>query len=149
MKYRMKSLKHNGIYVPPYEYLGLSVKVQRVPLKLRLGTEQMAIAWARKRLSVTSPPDKLFYRNFLQDFLEALSAENPSQGFLKGFTVKHIASLESNNREGIVDGKLKDDALVDFSAVTKHVLEEQQKKLDMTEERKKQSQWKERIAGKL
>jgi hypothetical protein len=134
MKYRMKSLKHNGIYVPPYEYLRLSVKVQGITLKLSPKTEQMAMAWARKKLSVTSPPDKLFYRNFLQDFLEALSTENPSQGILKGFTVRHIGSLENDNNEWMVDGKLKDDQEVDFSAVTEHVLREQKKKLNLTKE---------------
>jgi DNA topoisomerase-1 len=137
MKYRMKSLKHNGIYVPPYEYLRLSVKVQGITLKLSPKTEQMAMAWARKKLSVTSPPDKLFYRNFLQDFLEALSTENPSQGILKGFTVRHIGSLENDNNEWMVDGKLKDDQEVDFSAVTEHVLREQKKKLNLTKEEKK------------
>src|SRR5208337_2420860 len=75
MKYRMKSLKHSGIYVPTYEYQGLSVKVQGQTLKLSPETEQMAVAWARKKLSVTSPPDKLFYRNFVEDFLKTLSAK--------------------------------------------------------------------------
>jgi len=55
MKYRMKSLRHNGIYVPTYEYQGLSVKVHGQTLKLSPETEQMAIAWARKKLSLTSP----------------------------------------------------------------------------------------------
>ncbi len=100
-------------------------------------TEQMAIAWARKKLSITSPPDKLFYRNFVQGFLEALSAENPSHAFLKSFTVDHVNSLEKDDGEWMINGKLKDDAEVDFSEVTEHVLQEQQKKLSMTKEEKK------------
>ena len=137
MKYRMKSLKHNGIYVPPYEFQKLSVKVHGQLLTLSPKTEQMAIAWARKKLSITSPPDKLFYRNFVQGFLETLRAENPSQTFLKNFTVDHPNSLERDNGEWAVNGKLKDDAEVDFSEVTEHVLQEQQKKLSMTKEEKK------------
>jgi len=137
MKYRMKSLEHKGIYVPPYEYQGLSVKVQGQTLKLSPKTEQMAIAWARKKLSVTSPPDRLFYKNFVQDFLEALSDENPSQGFLKGFTVNHVNSLEKDDSEWMINGKLKDDPEVDFSLVTEYVLGEQQKKLSMAKEEKK------------
>ncbi|MGD0978949.1 MAG: DNA topoisomerase I [Candidatus Bathyarchaeia archaeon] len=133
----MKSLKHNGIYVPPYEYQGLSVKVHGQTVKLSPATEQMATAWARKKLSVTSPPDKLFYRNFVEDFLRALNSENPSQGFLKDFTVSHVKSLERDDGEWVINGRLKDDAEVDFSEVTEHVLREQQKKLSMTKEEKK------------
>jgi DNA topoisomerase-1 len=133
----MKSLEHKGIYVPPYEFQGLSVKMRGQPLKLSLKTEQMAIAWARKKLSVTSPPDKLFYRNFVQDFLEALGVENPSHGFLKDFAVNHVKSLEKNGGDWMVNGKLKDDPEVDFSEVTEYVLKEQQKKLSMTKEEKK------------
>jgi DNA topoisomerase-1 len=97
----------------------------------------MATAWARKKLSVTSPPDKLFYRNFVEDFLRALNSENPSQGFLKDFTVSHVKSLERDDGEWVINGRLKDDAEVDFSEVTEHVLREQQKKLSMTKEEKK------------
>jgi DNA topoisomerase I len=137
MKYCMKSLKHNGIYVPPYEYQGLSVKVHGQTVKLSPETEQMAIAWARKKLSVTSPPDKLFYRNFVEDFLRALNSENPSQGFLKDFTVSHVKSLERDYGKWVINGRLKDDPEADFSEVTEHVLREQQKKLSMTKEEKK------------
>jgi DNA topoisomerase I len=137
MKYCMKSLKHNGIYVPPYEYKGLSVKVHGQTVKLSPETEQMAIAWARKKLSVTSPPDKLFYRNFVEDFLKALNSENLSQGFLKDFTVSYIKSLERDDGKWVINGRLKDDPEVDFSEVTEHVLREQQKKLNMTKEERK------------
>ncbi|MGA2308928.1 MAG: DNA topoisomerase I [Candidatus Bathyarchaeia archaeon] len=137
MKYCMKSLKHNGIYVPPYEYQGLSVKVHGQTVKLSPETEQMAIAWARKKLSVTSPPDKLFYRNFVEDFLKALNSENPSQGFLKDFTVSYIKSLKRDDGKWVINGRLKDDPEVDFSEVTEHVLREQQKKLNMTKEERK------------
>jgi DNA topoisomerase-1 len=133
----MKSLAHNGIYVPPYDYRGLAVKVRGQVFKLSPSTEQMAIAWTRKKLSVTSPPDKLFYRNFIQDFLGALVAESPDQGFLKAFSEEHVRSLEGNDNNWMIDGKLKDDAEVDFSEVTEHVLREQQKKLNATKEEKK------------
>ena len=133
----MKSLNHNGIYVPTYDYQGLSVKVQGQTFKLSPETEQMAMAWTRKKLSVTSPPDKLFYRNFVQDFLKALSTENPSERLLKEFTTNHAKTLEKNDEEWIINGKLKDDPEIDFSAVTEYVLREQQKKLNMTKEEKK------------
>ena len=137
MKYRMKSLKHSGIYVPTYEYQGLLVKVHGQSFKLSPQTEQMAVAWARKKLSATSPPDKLFYRNFLEDFLKALKAENPSGAFLKEFATNHLKILEKDDGIWIVDGRLKDDPEVDFSMVTEYVLREQQKKLSMAKEEKK------------
>jgi DNA topoisomerase-1 len=133
----MKTLKHYGIYVPQYEPLGLSVKVQGHTLKLTPITEQMAVAWARKKLSVTSPPDKLFYRNFIQDFLETLQSENPSETFLKQFTIEHIKKLENPAETWTLNGKLADDSDIDFSAVTDYVLNEQQKKLNMPKEDKK------------
>jgi DNA topoisomerase-1 len=133
----MKSLKHNGIYVPPYEYQGLSVKVTGQTVKLSPQTEQMAIAWARKKLSVISPPDKLFYRNFVEDFLKALDSENLSQGFLKDFTISYIKSLERDDGKWVINERLQDDPEVDFSEVTEHVLREQQKKLNMMKEERK------------
>jgi len=137
MKYRMKSLRHNGIYVPTYEYQGLSVKVHGQTLKLSPETEQMAIAWARKKLSLTSPPDKLFYRNFVEDFLKKLAAENLSAGFLKEFMILHVKALEKEDGEWMINGRLKDDPEVDFSMLTEYVLREQQKKLCMTKDEKK------------
>jgi len=133
----MKSLKHNGIYVPTYEYQGLSVKVHGQTLKLSPETEQMAIAWARKKLSLTSPPDKLFYRNFGEDFLKKLTAENPSNSSLEEFTINHVKVLERKDEEWMINGRLKDDPEVDFSIVTDYVVREQQKKLSLTKEEKK------------
>ncbi len=133
----MKSLRHNGIYVPTYEYQGLSVKVQGQTLKLSPETEQMAIAWARKKLSLTSPPDKLFYRNFGEDFLKKLTAENPSNSSLEEFTINHVKVLERKDEEWMINGRLKDDPEVDFSIVTDYVVREQQKKLSLTKEEKK------------
>jgi hypothetical protein len=72
MKYCMKSLRHNGVYVPPCDFKGLSVKIHGQTLKTSPMSEQMAVAWARKKLSLLSPPDKVYYINFLEDFLGQL-----------------------------------------------------------------------------
>ena len=48
MKQVMKSLKHNGIYVPAYDYKGFSIKIKGQSVKLTPKSEQMAIAWIRK-----------------------------------------------------------------------------------------------------
>ncbi len=133
MKYCMKSLAHNGIYVPQFEYNGFSVKIHGQAVKLSPATEQMAVFWVRKRLSPTSPPDKVFYRNFVQDFLTALKAENPALTFLEAFEKEHLSSLGGNGNEWMTDGG----SGIDFSQVTAYVLSEQQRKLNMPKEDKK------------
>jgi len=138
MKYCIKSLKHNGIYVPPYDYKGLSVKIHGQTLKLGPMSEQMAIAWARKKLSLTSPPDKVYYINFLEDFLETLKAEGPSSGSLDSFKAEHLDKLKKDSNAWLVDGKFKDDPDIDFGDAVKCVLAEQQKKLIMSKEEKKE-----------
>lgn len=133
MKYCMKSLAHNGIYVPQFEYKGFSVKIQGQPVKLGPKTEQMAVFWIRKRQSPTSPPDKVFYRNFIQNFLTALRSENASPQFLESFETRHLSCLDKDYNEWLNDGN----AGVDFSEVAVYLLQEQQKKLNMPKEEKK------------
>ena len=81
MKHVLKSLKHNGIYVPPYDYKGFSIKIQGHTIKLTPKTEQMAIAWIRKTQSTLSPPDKVFLKNFMQEFLEHAKTRESLSGF--------------------------------------------------------------------
>ncbi len=50
MKHVMKSLKHNGIFVPIYDYKGFSIKINGQTVKLTPKSEQMAVAWVRKSL---------------------------------------------------------------------------------------------------
>jgi DNA topoisomerase-1 len=133
----MKRLSHNGIYVPSYDYKGLYVKIHGQALKLSPKTEQMAMMWVRKKLSLTSPPDKVFYRNFIEDFLKGLHIENPSQGFLQDFIPNHLKTIDNDSNSWMNDGKLKDDPEVDFSKIMDCVLYEQQAKLNMTKEEKK------------
>jgi DNA topoisomerase-1 len=134
MKYCMKSLAHNGIYVPKFDYKGFSVRIQGRPLKLSPRTEQMALFWIRKRQSLTSPPDKVFYRNFIQDFLRELKSENPSlKTSLDGFESSYINTLESDSNEWMHD----QNAQIDFSDIAAFQLQEQQKKLNIPKDEKK------------
>ncbi len=134
MKYSMKSLAHNGIYVPQFDYKGFSVRIQGQPLKLSPKTEQMVLFWIRKRQSLTSPPDKVFYRNFIQDFLPELKSENPSlKTSLDGFESSYMNTLESDSNEWMQD----QNAQMDFSDVAAFQLQEQQKKLNMPKDEKK------------
>ena len=88
MKHVMKSLKHNGIFVPPYDYKGFSVKIQGQTVKLTPKSEQMAVAWIRKILSTVSPPDNLFKKNFMKEFLGATQKREPIRRFLEQFLFK-------------------------------------------------------------
>ncbi|MFZ0965923.1 MAG: hypothetical protein WAN82_04790, partial [Candidatus Bathyarchaeia archaeon] len=82
MKHTLKSLQHNGIYVAPYDYKGFTIRIKEHTIKLKPKSEQMAIALVKKEQSA-APPDKVFYKNFFQDFLEQLRKENPSLTFLE------------------------------------------------------------------
>jgi DNA topoisomerase-1 len=130
MKYIMKSLRHNGVYVPPCESQGLTVKIQGKTLKLTSKTEQMALAWVRKEQSQTTPPDRLFYKNFMRIFVDALKQENPSAAFLNDLQMR-------DDVDPLIDGKPRADMEIDFSEVRGFVGREQLKKLSMTKEEKK------------
>lgn len=118
MKHVLKSLKHNGIYVPVYDYKGFSIKIQGRNIKLGSKTEQMAVAWVRKTQSA-SPPDDLFYKNFIQDFLDQLKLEN--------------SSFELQNDKN--DAQTLD---IDFSEISNYLEQEKSKKLKMTKTEKKE-----------
>jgi DNA topoisomerase-1 len=117
MKQVMKSLKHNGIYVPSYDFKGFSVKIQGRSVKLTPKSEQMAIRWIQKKQSVLSPPDEVFEKNFMQEFIEQLKQENPSLDILK-----KAASTTAS---------------IDFSEVKAYLDAEKQKKENMSKEEKK------------
>ena len=133
MNYCMKSLAHNGIYVPQYEPKGFNLKILSQAIKLSPDTEQMAVFWVRKRQSPTSPPDKVFYKNFIHDFLIALKAENPSLTLLASFVTSHMNSVEN----GETDWQKDSSPQIDFSEVATYIMQEQQRKLNMPKEEKK------------
>jgi DNA topoisomerase-1 len=120
MKQVMKSLNHNGIYVPVYDYKGFSVKIKGQSVKLTPKSEQMAIAWIRKTWSLTTPPDEVFKKNFMQEFLEQLKQENPSSDVLR--------TVKNNPTQG---------SAIDFSEVEEYLEGEKQKKESMSKEEKK------------
>ncbi len=143
MKYTMKSLRHNGIYVPQYAPRGLSVKVHGTPIKLGAKTEQMVTFWVRKEQSQTSPPDKTFYKNFIRDFQEALRLENPSSKILETLKIK-------DDVEPLINGKPREDLDFDFSEIRREVSRQQLERQNMTKEQKKaQAQERKEKRGKL
>ena len=138
MKHVLKSLVHNGIYVPQYEPKGFAVKIQGNILKLTPKSEQMAVAWIRKRQSTASPPDKVFMKNFMREFMEQLKKENPSSQFLDTFASEYLKKIENYTANDVTNPNAAIHQDIDFSTVSDYVEGEKQKKANMTSEEKKQ-----------
>jgi DNA topoisomerase-1 len=125
----MKSLVHNGIYVPRYDYKGFTIKIQGHLLKLSEKSEPMAVAWVRRTLSTTiAPPDTVFKKNFMKEFLERLVEENPQAAFLNVFASKYLANVD--------DAKLNQE--MDFTQIKNFILDEKATKEALSKEIKKQ-----------
>jgi DNA topoisomerase-1 len=138
MKHVLTSLVHNGIFVPEYELKGFSVKIQNHTIKLTPKSEQMALAWIRKRQSTTSPPDKVFMTNFMREFLSRLKQENPKLEFLASFTEEYVRKIEKHTRNNIGNSEASIHEDIDFSEIATYIESEKQKKADMPKEIKKQ-----------
>jgi DNA topoisomerase-1 len=136
MKHVMKSLKHNGIFVPPYDLKGFNVKIQGQTIKLTEKSEPMAMAWSRRVLSTTiPPPDKVFTKNFMKEFLEQLRKENPSAGYLNTFSTKYLAWIDAPPATQNNGGTQLNE--IDFSQVKNFIVDEKAKKEAISKEEKK------------
>jgi len=67
----MKQLIHNGVLIPKYEWKGLCISVKGKRIHLTPKQEEMAIAWVKK-MGTEYVNDKVFVRNFFEDFRKAL-----------------------------------------------------------------------------
>ncbi|MGD6934838.1 MAG: DNA topoisomerase I [Candidatus Bathyarchaeia archaeon] len=133
MKHVMKSLKHNGIFVPTYDLKGFNIKIQGQTVKLTEKSEPMAVAWVRRTLSTTiPPPDQVYTKNFMKEFLEQIKKENPNANYLDTFTPKYLESIEKPQNNGGAQG-----LEIDFSEVKNFILDEKAKKEAITKEEKK------------
>ena len=107
MKHVLKSLKHNGIFVPQYEPKGFAVKIQGQTIKLTPKSEQMAVAWIRKRQSAASPPDKVFMKNFMREFLEQLKTGNTQLWIFRSFAQEYLKKIENYAANDIANPTLQ------------------------------------------
>jgi DNA topoisomerase-1 len=132
----MKSLKHNGIYVTPYDLKEFKIRIQGQTFVLTEKSEPMAVAWVRRILSTTiASPDQVYTKNFMREFLEQLKKENANAAFFDSFTAKYLESIDDsssnrNNGEGQPCG-------IDFSEIKKFVIDEKAKREAITKEEKK------------
>ena len=138
MKHVLKSLKHNGIYVPQYETKGFEIKIEGQTIPLTVKSEQMAVAWIRKRQSSASLPDRVFMKNFMHEFLDQLKMENPTLKFLPSFTSEYLKKIDTSgvNDAGNAEAAIHND--IDFSEISTYLTQEKKKKEAMTKEEKKQ-----------
>jgi DNA topoisomerase-1 len=143
----MKSLKHNGIFVPLYDPKGFSIKLNGQTVKLTPKSEQMAVAWIRKSSSTVSPPDNVFKKNFMREFLGQLKKENPSASFLDTFSSKYLANID-NPSAALNNGNQLTTQEIDFTQVCNFIEQEKAKKEALAKEVKKQ-QAEERKAKRL
>jgi len=132
MKHNLKSLQHNGIYVALPDYKGFTIKIKEHTIKLKPKSEQMAIALVKKEQSA-APPDKVFYKNFFQDFMEQLKEENPSLAFLEQIQNEYMNKMENDNPHE----KNIEHQEFDFSEISIHLEQEKSAKLTMTKEERK------------
>ena len=106
---KWKTLQHNGIaFPPPFESKGIRIKIKGERIPLSLEAEEMAYQWAKKK-DTSYVKDQLFQKNFLSDFVKALSAKH-----------KNISFSD-----------------IDFSEAFKIVDQEKDAKLTITKEEKK------------
>jgi DNA topoisomerase-1 len=129
MKHVLNSLRHNGVYVPVYDYKRFNIKILGKKIALSPMSEQMAIAWIRKKQSVLSPPDNVYEKNFKQEFLDKLKQENPELGFLDDFLESHLIKIDEDILE-------KDD--IDFSEISNYLGIIKQEKLSLSKAEKKE-----------
>jgi DNA topoisomerase-1 len=137
MKQGLKTLNHNGVFVPEYDYKGFSVEIARKSIKLTERSEQMAVAWMRKRQSAASPPDKVFMKNFMREFLNQLEKENPSLEFLSSFSEQYLRKITNYDVDDVSDPNASIHKDIDFSEISGYVEGEKVKKSNMTKEEKK------------
>ncbi len=101
-------------------------------------SEQMAIAWIRKRQSALSPPDKIFMENFMREFLEQLKQENQSTQFLPRFSSEYLAKIKNYAGNDIGNSNSEIHKDIDFSEITDFINREKQIKETMPPTEKKQ-----------
>ena len=90
----MKHLSHNGIIVPKYEPKCFHIIFKGKKIDLNTEQEEMAVAWVRK-LGTEYAEDKVFIKNFFDDFCKALGIK----GSVNDFDFSEIKKWVDKDRE--------------------------------------------------
>jgi DNA topoisomerase-1 len=91
----MKQLSHNGILIPKYEAKGFHIMFKGKKIALNPEQEEMAVAWVKK-LGTEYAEDKVFVKNFFDDFCKALGIEKAGP---EEFDFSEIKNFVENERE--------------------------------------------------
>ncbi|MBN2202717.1 MAG: DNA topoisomerase I [Candidatus Aenigmarchaeota archaeon] len=94
----MKSLSHNGIIIPEYKPRGFFVKFKGKEIKLSPEQEEMAIAWVRK-LGTPYVEDKVFIKNFFNDFSRALGVKGNVDDFEFPEIIKYVEAQRKKREQ--------------------------------------------------
>src|SRR4030065_2579108 len=138
MRHILKSLKHHGIFVPQYDYKKFTIKIRgENELLPTPKSEQMAVAWIRKRQSALSPPDKVFMKNFMHEFLHQLELENPTNEHLKSCASEYLQRIENYGADDICNPDSAIHKEIDFSKIVRYLENEKQTKLSLPQTDKK------------
>ncbi|MCW4020171.1 MAG: DNA topoisomerase I [Candidatus Bathyarchaeota archaeon] len=70
----MRQLIHNGVLIPKYRWKRLRVSIRGVEVELTPEQEEMVVAWVRK-LGTGYVEDKVFVKNFFEDFCKSLGVK--------------------------------------------------------------------------
>lgn len=92
---KMKQLSHNGIIIPKYEPKGFRITFRNKKISLTPEQEEMAVAWVRK-LGTEYAEDKVFIKNFFDDFCKALGIEKAGP---ENFDFSEIKNFVDKERE--------------------------------------------------
>jgi len=91
----MKQLSHNGILIPKYEAKGFHIIFKGKKIALNPEQEEMAVAWVKK-LGTEYAEDKVFIKNFFDDFCKALGIEKANP---EDFDFSKIKNFVEKERE--------------------------------------------------
>ena len=86
----------------------------------------MAIAWIRKSLSTVSPPDNVFKKNFMKEFLNQLKEENPSASFPRRIFPRYLHNIDHPPPDFRTTASKVDE--IDFSQVCSFIRHRKSKK---------------------
>ncbi|MEM1689796.1 MAG: hypothetical protein QXX33_03770 [Candidatus Hadarchaeales archaeon] len=115
-------LRHNGVLIPEYKPVGLSIKFRGKEIKLTPEQEEMAVAWAKK-MDSEQVKDPVFVKNFFKDFCKALGIENGKPEDFDFSEVKQWVEEEKAKKESMTKDEKKK-----LSEERKRIREENKKK---------------------
>lgn len=99
-------LRHNGVLIPEYRPMGLSIRFKGEEIKLTPEQEEMAVAWAKK-MDSEQAQDPVFVKNFFKDFCRALGIDNGKPEDFDFSEIKRWVEEEKIRKESMTKDEKK------------------------------------------